>query len=60
VSARYVVAASGEVRVIAAATTRFDSVWNLLEKPALMDNPAVMRITRIDPDTGDTEILFVR
>ena len=56
----YAAAASGEVHVIAPASIRFDSVWNLLEKPTLINNSAVTGITRIDPVTGDTETLFTR
>lgn len=60
ISARYAAAASGEVRVIAPAAVRYDSVWNLIEKPTLINNPEVTEITRIDPVAGDTETLFTR
>lgn len=58
ISARYAAAASGLVRVVLPDVVRPTSVWNLIERPALLENPEVTNIVRVDPDSGEQSILY--
>lgn len=58
VSARYASAARGMIRVILPDKVKSDSVWNRLELPALLTNPDVTNIIRVNPDTGEQSILY--
>lgn len=51
--------ASGDVRVLL-GNSRIDSIWNEVELPALKLNPAVNSITRINPTTGDSTLIWSR
>jgi hypothetical protein len=52
--------ASGEVRAVLGSQIRPQSIWETYELPTLLNNPAVTKITAIDPKTGITKILFDR
>jgi hypothetical protein len=56
-SAAYADGASGEVRAVIGSSLRPGNVWQTAELPALEANPAVTRITTIDPVTGATHVV---
>ncbi|MEO5708546.1 MAG: hypothetical protein ABIQ59_01800 [Nocardioidaceae bacterium] len=57
-SSAYAEGASGEVRAVIGDSMRPGNVWETAELPSLMDNPAVTRITTIDPVTGATKVVY--
>ena len=56
-SEAYADGASGEVRAVIGENVRPGAVWNA-ELRALEDNPAVTRITTIDPATGKATVIY--
>lgn len=59
-SAAYAQEASGEVRAVVGEDLRPGNVWETRELDALKANPDVTRIVRVDPKTGETEVLWER
>lgn len=57
-SAVYADGASGEVRAVIGDELRPGNVWETSELPALIDNPNVTQITRIDPVTGQEVVIW--
>lgn len=57
-SSAYAEGASGEVRAVIGDSLRPGNVWETAELPSLMDNPAVTRITTIDPVTGKATVVY--
>lgn len=57
-SAVYADGASGEVRAVIGDELRPGNVWETAELPALIDNPNVTQITRIDPVTGQEVVIW--
>jgi hypothetical protein len=60
VSAAYAKGVSGEVRAVVGQSVRSESVWLTKELPALRSNPAVTKITIIDPATLVEKVIFQR
>lgn len=52
--------ASGDVRVVLGSQVRPQSIWELFELPALINNSAVQKVIGIDPKTGAEKIIFQR
>ncbi len=52
--------ASGEVRAVVGEDLRPGNVWETRELDSLKDNPDVTRIVRVDPKTGEAEVLWER
>ena len=59
-SAAYAQEASGEVRAVVGEDLRPGNVWETRELDSLKNNPEVTRIVRVDPKTGETEVLWER
>ncbi|MCV7197424.1 hypothetical protein [Mycobacterium angelicum] len=59
-SAAYAENARGEVTAIVGSSLRPGNVWQNIEIPRLMENPNVTRIVQIDPDTGQSVVIFER
>ena len=59
-SAAYAQQASGEVRAVVGQELRPGNVWETRELDSLKENPHVTRIIRVDPKTGETEVLWER
>ena len=57
-SAAYADGASGEVRAVVGDSLRPGNVWETAELPSLEANPAVTKITTIDPVTGATKVIY--
>jgi len=60
ISARYAAQASGRVRVILGPGANPNTVWNLLERPTLEENPAVSQIDAYDVGSGSWSTVFQR
>jgi hypothetical protein len=60
ISAEFAKGASGEVRAVVGENVRATSIWLQKELPALKSNPAVTRITTIDPATLVETVIFKR
>ena len=52
--------ASGDVNAVIGSTLRPGSVWEVVELPALKENPNVTSITTIDPANGVKTIIWKR
>ena len=57
-SAAYADGAAGEVRAVIGDSLRPGNVWETAELPALELNPAVTKITTIDPVTGKATVVY--
>lgn len=60
ISEAYAQGVSGEVRAVVGKEVRAESAWLTRELPALRRNPAVTRITIIDPETLAEKIILQR
>jgi RHS repeat-associated protein len=60
VSDMYAGNVTGEVRAVVGSQLRPGNIWQSVELPRLMDNPAVTRIVEIDAGTGAERVLFDR
>jgi hypothetical protein len=60
VSRTYASKVEGEVHAVVGSNLRPGNIWETVELPRLMDNPAVTRIVVIDPDTGLETVIFER
>lgn len=60
VSAGYAKQVSGEVRAVVGDKLRPGNIWENIELPRLNNNPAVTKITTIDPETGIETIVLKR
>lgn len=60
VSDMYAGNVSGEVRAVVGSQLRPGNIWESVELPRLMENPAVTRITQIDAETGHATEIFSR
>jgi hypothetical protein len=60
VSATYANNVQGEVHAVIGPNLRPGNVWETVELPRLLENPAVTRIVIIDPQTGVETIIFER
>jgi hypothetical protein len=60
ISADYAKGASGNVRAVVGNKLRPDNIWETRELPALKANPAVKKITVIDPLTMVEKVIFSR
>ena len=52
--------ASGEIRAVLGSELRPMNIWETIEFPELIRNPAVTRIIGIDPKTGSEKVIFQR
>ena len=52
ISAEYAAGASGEIRAVVGNELRRGNIWETRELPALINNPNVTRIIKVDPATG--------
>lgn len=59
-SAAYAQNARGNVTAVIGVDLRPGNIWQTVEIPRLVENPAVNRIIQINPDTGGTTELFAR
>ncbi|HEX2355526.1 MAG TPA: hypothetical protein VHI50_03560, partial [Micromonosporaceae bacterium] len=59
-SEAYAQGASGQVRAVVGTDLRPGNVWEDVELPALMRNPNVTSIVKIDPATGAETTIFTR
>jgi hypothetical protein len=57
-SAAYAENSSGEVTATIGGDMRPGNIWQSVEIPRLIENPDVVRIVQIDPDTGMLTIIF--
>lgn len=57
VSAEYARSAKGKVRAVL-GDVRDDAIWNVFEMPALISNPNVSQIIRVDPLTKQETVIF--
>lgn len=60
VSRMYAQNVEGEVHAVIGAKLRPGNVWETVELPRLMENPAVTKIVTIDPETGSETTIFQR
>lgn len=59
-SREYAANASGDVNAVIGQTLRPGNIWEEVELPTLLRNPAVRSITTIDPATLEERLLFER
>lgn len=59
-SRSYAENASGTVRAVVGNNLRPGNIWETVELPALMGNPRVKKIMRVDPTTGAETLIFKR
>ena len=59
-SAAYANNAHGEIHAVIGSSLRPGNIWENVELPRLMDNPAVSRITTIDPESLAAKVVFER
>lgn len=59
-SAAFAEQVSGEVHAIIGAELNPNNIWEKIELPTLKKNPNVTKITKIDPKTGEEQIIFER
>jgi hypothetical protein len=60
VSGMYAENVRGEVHAVVGSNMRPGNVWETVELPRLIDNPAVTKIVVIDPETGLQTTIFER
>jgi hypothetical protein len=60
VSREYAKQASGEVKAVVGQSLGSSNIWEDIELPALIANPNVTKITKIDPASRIETIIFVR
>ncbi len=59
-SAAYADNASGSVTAVIGSSLRPGNIWETVEIGRLMENPNVVRIVQVDPDTGTQIVIFSR